>query len=622
MVNAQARGPGKAADRLRGPFLSALLGSLSLRMALSLALILGLGVMEAAGLCFLISVLGFVGLEVEASGLAWIVRLLSAALARIGASPELPALLAGYALISSLTALLQRAETLISLGLQHELVASLRERLHRAITHAGWLFFCRSRSSDFTHLLTAEVERAGAATYHLLRLLATSVLALVYLVFACGVSPAMTALVFTSGGALMLAVRGKTRLARAAGEGLSASMQGLYAAISDHLGGMKIVKSHGGEDHHADLFAGLNRGVRRQYLRAVRNQADVKCWFDIGSVVVLSLVVYVAVGILALPAAELCFLVYLFARILPRAGSIEQGYQSLLNLLPAFRSIQEMEARCRAAAEPRTRAREEIKLEEAIRLEGVTFAYEEVPVIRDLALTLRAGETAALVGRSGAGKSTAADLMAGLIAPQRGRVLVDGKPLTPERMRPWRERIGYVTQEVFLFHDTVRANLRWACPGASDDDLYRALRSAGAAELVSRLPRGLDTVLGDRGARLSWGERQRLALARALLRKPSLLILDEATSNLDPENEQWILRSVEELQGAMAILIISHRSPMVRGADVIHVLEGGRLVESGSWEELTGGREGGFRSLFQREAGPERLHPLVTPPEIQCKRDA
>jgi ATP-binding cassette subfamily C protein len=164
-------------------------------------------------------------------------------------------------------------------------------------------------------------------------------------------------------------------------------------------------------------------------------------------------------------------------------------------------------------------------------------------------------------------------------------VSVDAKPLDESHLDSWRRQIGYVAQDTFLFNDTVRFNLDWAAPGASESDMRHALESA-AADFVDKLPLGLDTVIGERGIRLSGGERQRLSLARALLRHPRVLILDEATSSLDSENEERIFRAIQRLHGAMTIVIITHRLSTIRGADVIHVLDAGRLTASGSWDEL------------------------------------
>jgi ATP-binding cassette subfamily C protein len=182
-------------------------------------------------------------------------------------------------------------------------------------------------------------------------------------------------------------------------------------------------------------------------------------------------------------------------------------------------------------------------------------------------------------------------------------VLVDGTPLTPQLLPAWRDQIGYVPQDSFHFHDTVRANLLWARPEASEAELLEALEIA-AAGFVARLPQGLDTVLGDRGVRLSGGERQRIALARALVRRPAMLILDEATSSLDSENERRVQDAIERLHGRLTVLVITHRLTTVRLADSIHVLEAGRLVESGDWHALLNGAAGRFRAMCEAQGLP------------------
>jgi ATP-binding cassette subfamily C protein len=172
-------------------------------------------------------------------------------------------------------------------------------------------------------------------------------------------------------------------------------------------------------------------------------------------------------------------------------------------------------------------------------------------------------------------------------------------------MRGWREGIGYVAQDTVLFHDSVRENLRWARPDATDDELWEALRASAADGFVAALPEGIATVVGDRGVRLSGGERQRLALARALLRRPSLLILDEATSALDTENERRIRDAIAALHGRVTILLITHRLSSVRDADAIHVMEGGGLIESGDWPSLLAKPGGRFRALWQSQEADE-----------------
>jgi len=262
--------------------------------------------------------------------------------------------------------------------------------------------------------------------------------------------------------------------------------------------------------------------------------------------------------------------------------------QSLLVLLPAWTAFTGMLEECLAAAEHPAGVAAPVSFRSLITVDRVTYSYPRAdrPAVAEVTLQIAAGRSVGLAGPSGCGKTTVADLLLGLLRPDRGSIAIDGAPLNEEGSASWRDQIGYVAQDTFLFHDTVRANLLWAQPAASEDDLREALRLAAADRFVAQLPQGLDTVLGDRGIRLSGGERQRLALARALLRRPKLLILDEATSALDSENERAIQESIEGLRGRLTVLVITHRLTTIRDADVIYVMDEGRVVESGGWSEL------------------------------------
>jgi len=197
----------------------------------------------------------------------------------------------------------------------------------------------------------------------------------------------------------------------------------------------------------------------------------------------------------------------------------------------------------------------------------------------------------AVIGHSGAGKTTLIDLLMGLIRPEKGEILVDGRPLEGRFLFSFRRAVSYVPQDPFLFHASIRDNLRIAAPDASEDDMWEALRLSASEEFVRGLPLGLDTVVGDRGVRLSGGERQRIVLARALLRKPALLILDEATSALDAVNEDKIRQALDRLKGEMTIIVIAHRLSTIRNADHVIVLERGRVVR----QEHAPGPAGTFR---------------------------
>ena len=568
-------------------YLITLINIMSWKVALALALMICLSAMEGISLLMLVPLLQLVGLNVQEGSIGRLAEFISSIFSAIGIRTSLITVLSVYIFIVIVHSLLRRWETSVSLTLEYEFVVRLREKLYRAIANTNWLFFARNKISDFTHALTIEMERIGATTYYILNLLATGIVAIVYILFALKLSAMMTGLVFLCGIGLMFLLKKKTKVAYETGEGLSEAMSGLYNAISEHLNGMKTAKSYGVEERHVEIFKGLAEQVRHKYTYAVQNQAEVNYWFSIGSVITLSLILYVSIQILSIPTAGVLLLLFLFARVMPKLSSIQQNFQSSINMLPSFSRVMELQKRCEEAAETRTQRYEKINIGNGIKFNKVSFSYAgNSPVIKDLDITIRAGKTTAIVGPSGAGKTTIADLLMGLIVPNEGRILIDEKEFGPERMRAWREQIGYVPQDTFLFNDTARANLLWAKPDAKEEEINQSLKFAAAEEFISGLPKGLETILGDRGVLVSGGERQRIALARALLRNPSLLILDEATSSLDSENEKRIQNAIEKLHGQITILVISHRLSTIRGADVIHVIEEGRLVESGTWDTL------------------------------------
>jgi ATP-binding cassette, subfamily C, bacterial len=585
-------------------YVATLIETMRWKVALALTLTLCRSVTQGAQVLLLVPLMQLVGLDVEQGPVSWIAELVASVFAAVGVPLTLITVLGTFLLITAGLELITSWQTTFNARFEQDFIASLRHRLYRAVAKTEWLTFARSRLSDFTHALTTEIERVGNATVYLMNGVTNAILAVVYLLLALRLSLAMSALVFVSGGVLLLWLRRREQGSISAGADISSATQGLYATCIEHLASMKLTKSYGVEERSAAIFSGLADRVAQMILGAARHHARTTLYFGLGSAVILTAALFVSLEILGLSAAALLLLLLVFSRTVPLLQSSQFNYHQFLNELPAFSRVMEIQAWCEAAVEPEAEQQEEVKLQDGIRFEEVTFAHDGeggIPAVVGLDLKIRAGETTAIVGPSGAGKSTVVDLALGLIMPNRGRVLVDEVPLGPERVRSWRDQIGYVAQDTFLFHDTVRANLLWACPEANDEEIEQALRLAAAEEFVSELPEGMETVLGDRGVRLSGGERQRLALARALLRKPSFLILDEATSALDSENEKRIQSAVDELRGHTTILIIAHRLSTIRGADVIYVLEQGHLVESGDWDTLLDKESGRFAALCRAQ---------------------
>lgn len=286
--------------------------------------------------------------------------------------------------------------------------------------------------------------------------------------------------------------------------------------------------------------------------------------------------------------------------------SLQSAWLCMVRLrfyLPSLERIEE-EFAATAPAPPRTETRLQAKA--SIRLRDVRFRYpgSDRPVLEHADLELRVPGSTALVGRTGAGKTTLADLAAGLLEPEGGALEIDGRPLQPHELPAWQRNVGYVPQSVYLLDDTLRRNIAFGVPDDAVDD--RALQEAAAAahlhDLLATLPRGYDTVLGERGVRLSGGQRQRIGIARALYRSPGLLILDEATNALDSLTQREVMEAVEELSATRAVLVIAHRLSTVQGCGSLCMVANGRVEERGTFSELVA-RSAAFRELVAGEMG-------------------
>jgi ATP-binding cassette, subfamily C, bacterial len=569
------------------------------RLGYAVALVVIVSLTEGLGLALLLPTLQLAGVDIGSGSAAGrCAAMVREALGRVGLRPTLALMLALFVAIICVRAMLTRSQGMTITVLQETFAQHLRQRLFESVSGANWLFICKSRSSDFVHALTNEVDRASLATHQGLHTVSGAAVAALYITASFILFPAATLLMLALSAVLALMLRAKTRSVYNVGADVSDVTSSVYSAAIEHFQSIKTAKMYGAQRRTCEIFSGLTRDMVATGLRMSSEQLTADAWFEIGSAVMMGAMLLVAIKWIAISPAEVLILLVLFARVLPRIRILQNTYRGFVSLLPGFATVKRIEDQCDAAAEPDADLGQPLEFRSALHFENVSFTYAggPTPVLRGLDLTLPIGRTVAIVGPSGAGKSTIADLIMGLMPPSSGRITVDGTPLNPARALSWRERIGFVAHDTFLFHGTVRANLLWARPDATESELRDALGRAAADEFVERLSQGIDTVVGDRGATLSQGERQRLALARALLRRPRLLVLDESTNSLDSENEAKILGAIEHMQGGITTVLIAHRLSTIRWADLIYVIENGRVVESGDWTTLAARLDGRFRS--------------------------
>lgn len=286
------------------------------------------------------------------------------------------------------------------------------------------------------------------------------------------------------------------------------------------------------------------------------------------------------------PLSELAVLLAALLQVAVTIGALAEQNNSLENFFPSYEQIKSLRGRARQLKQV-SGSRKFNGFINKISVRDLTFSYpEEQPVLSDININIPKGKMVAFVGGSGAGKSTLIDIIMGFHQPSRGEVLVDGVPLSDFDIGSYRSALGYVPQDSVLFNMSIRDNLLWSKYGATEEEIRQACVQAGAEEFIRELPRGYDTLAGDRGVRLSGGQVQRIALARAILRRPQILILDEATSSVDSYSERLIQQAIDNIAKETTVIVIAHRFSTVKNADYIYVLKDGRLVEQGAYAEL------------------------------------
>jgi len=546
-----------------------------------LALLLA-GIVEGLGLTALLPLVSTAvgsqagGGQPAASGTG-LEQMVTEALSAAGLSPTIGVLLMVLVLamvVKSILVLI--AKKRVGYTVAH-VATDLRLDLLRALLVARWEYFLRQPVGAIANAMATETDRASHAYFRGTTMASFFIQALVYTGVALLVSWKVTLVSLTVGLILAFTLKRLIRKARHAGLRQTDLQKSLLAHLTDTVQSIKPLKAMARENVADSVLekktTRLNKALQKQVfsrelLRAVQEPI---------LALLLAIAIYLLLVYLRMPLSTTMVLVFLLARTVKQMYKVQQYYQEMViyesaywSLLKTIQGAEEAHEAALGSQSPH--------LDRAIDFDQISFDYGETQVLRNTSLTFPAGVFTAIIGPSGAGKTTIVDLITALLRPQQGEIRIDDLPLAEVDLRSWRRMIGYVPQETILLHDTILTNITLGDPELNEENAEYALRAAGAWDFVTAMPQGMYSTVGERGGMLSGGERQRIAIARALVHKPKLVILDEPTSALDRDSELAICDTLRQLSGEFTVLAISHQPVLIEAADRAYRLQDGVAV--------------------------------------------
>jgi ATP-binding cassette subfamily C protein len=548
-------------------------------------LLLG-GIAEGIGLASMLPVLS-IAIGGEGGERSSSAAVFTDALTSIGISPSLSVFVAITIVGIVLKNLLNLAAmTYVGYSVAH-VATGMRRDLVDNLLNVRWNYFTQQPLGRITNSLSVDATRAGQAYLSAATFLVNAIQAVVYSMVAFFVSWKIALIAIVFGLAIVAFLNFLVRAAKKAGRRQTRHTADFITYLSDALNNIKPLKAMARQGSFAHLIdrniVGLRRAMRRQ---VVAKQA-LKNIDEILSAIFLGIGLLLAITYWNVPPAELAVIAILLIQLVNSISRIQKGYQNAAIFESAYYSVQRQITESGAEREV-DHGTAIPKFETGCKMVNVSFSHPRTPVLRDVSLDFPKGSITVLTGPSGAGKTTITDLLIGFRTPDSGQVLVDGRPLQDFVLREWRRMIGYVPQELVLFHDSVLSNIAMGDLEIGEAEVRSALKAAGALEFVESMAEGLHTPVGEKGTKMSGGQRQRIALARALVTRPKLLILDEVTSALDPETELAIVGNILALRGESTVISITHRTAFLDIADRVYELADGRVVTTDRNRALPG----------------------------------
>ncbi|MFM1770997.1 MAG: hypothetical protein RLZZ71_139 [Bacteroidota bacterium] len=464
----------------------------------------------------------------------------------------------------------------------------LRSNLLNMFTRLDYLNYTQKDAGKLSNSITLEVENVISGFIYFSNYLVTIFTGVSFIFFILTINPWFALVVVLFGTIYYTLFRRLNRSIKNISIGITEYNSNFHSVLIQYIHSFKYLKSTNTFSKlKENLVATINK------IRELKIKKDIRSNFissvqEPALIIMIALVIYISMRIFNIPAASIFILLLLFYRSTNYFLSAQNIWNTFLGHIGSSRSIVELQESLIGGEEVISGTNEIIRFNE-ISIENVFFDYNsETTVLNNISVSIPANKTIAFVGKSGSGKSTLVNILSGIIIPKRGQVAIDGLPLCEINMLAWRERIGYITQESVIFNDTILNNITlWNYDEQIDGQrLQDAIEMSQLSDFIQSRA-DFEKLVGDRGITISGGQRQRICIARELYKKPALLVLDEATSSLDSQTEKFVQESIDALKGKITIIIIAHRFSTIKNADIIHMIEAGEIVESGTFGELT-----------------------------------
>ena len=458
------------------------------------------------------------------------------------------------------------------------LVQNLQKKAIDSVMGAQWSYYTGKKSGDFVHSVVTEAGKASNGFRDSINFFSTVIQGLVILVatFFINVYVAIGSAII--GMMIIYIFKGWVEKARLAGMKSGSLTQSVTATIADGMVGIKPLKTMNRDHLLAPLLISETKKLDFQRYRLFMVSAIPKIFLAPIISFFVAIGLYIIISKSLVPVASVIPLALLFQRTVQQFGATQSIFQSIKKMEPYLEGLEANISKALSVQENWPGKLDPI-FDNEIKFKNVDFAYDEKVILNNINLSIRKNEFIVLVGSSGAGKTTIVDLLCGLFTPISGELMIDGVNILDLDVLKWRRFIGYVPQDLFLFHDTIANNVSLGDPNIKISTMEKALQSADAWEFVSALPDGLQTNIGERGLKLSGGQRQRISIARAIVGNPKLLLLDEATTALDPETEQKILTTLRKLSyEGITIIAVSHQTAVLDIVDQAYKLKSGSLI--------------------------------------------